>query len=128
MLKAIRDNEVRAMSLGHNVFVSKLLLFTLSAGFAGLAGSLKAIVFQLASLNDVHFSMSGLPILMTLIGGIGTIFGPLVGAVVLVVAQTYLAGISSWVLVVQGLIFMVCVTFFREGIVGWLSQRLKRPL
>src|SRR5690606_25382617 len=99
MLTAIRDNEVRMASLGHRVFRYKLLLYTLASGLAGLAGSLKAIVFQLVTLSDVHWSMSGLAVLMTLIGGIGTIFGPLAGAFVIVFIQTYLAGFGSWVLV-----------------------------
>ncbi len=128
MLSAIRDNEVRTASLGHRVFRYKLLLYTLASGLAGLAGSLKAIVFQLATLTDVHWSMSGLAVLMTLIGGIGTIYGPLVGAFVIVFVQTYLAGFGSWVLVTQGLIFMVCVTLFREGIVGWISSMIRKPL
>jgi branched-chain amino acid transport system permease protein len=128
VLSAIRDNEVRTSSLGHHVFRYKLLLFTLASALAGLAGSLKALVFQLVTLSDVHWSMSGVAVLMTLIGGIGTIFGPLVGAFVLVFIQTYLAGFGSWVLVTQGLIFMLCVTFFREGIVGRLSMLVKQPL
>lgn len=128
MLSAIRDNEVRMASLGHRVFRYKLMLYTLASGLAALAGSLKAVVFQLVTLNDVHWWMSGLAVLMTLIGGIGTIYGPLVGALVIVFIQTYLAGFGSWVLVTQGLIFMVCVLAFREGIVGRLSMWLKRPL
>jgi branched-chain amino acid transport system permease protein len=128
MLTAIRDNEVRMASLGHRVFRYKLLLYTLASGLAGLAGSLKAIVFQLVTLSDVHWSMSGLAVLMTLIGGIGTIFGPLAGAFVIVFIQTYLAGFGSWVLVTQGLIFMVCVTLFREGVVGRIAMWVKRPL
>lgn len=128
MLSAIRDNDVRMASLGHRVFRYKLVLYTLASGLAALAGSLKAVVFQLVTLNDVHWWMSGLAVLMTLIGGIGTIYGPLVGAFVIVYIQTYLAGFGSWVLVTQGLIFMVCVLAFREGIVGRLSVWLKRPL
>lgn len=128
MLAAIRDNEVRTASLGHHVFRYKLLLFTLASALAGLAGSLKVLVFQLVTLADVHWSMSGLAVLMTLIGGIGTIYGPLAGAFVIVFIQTYLAGFGSWVLVTQGVIFMVCVTLFREGVVGRLAMWVRRPL
>ena len=128
MLTAIRDNEIRMASLGHHSFRYQHLLFTLASALAGLAGSLKALVFQLVTLADVHWSMSGLAVLMTLIGGIGTIFGPLVGAFVIVFIQTYLAGFGSWVLVTQGVIFMVCVTLFREGVIGRLSMVVKRPL
>ena len=109
-----------------NLFAT--ILFTLASALAGLAGSLKVLVFQLVTLADVHWSMSGLAVLMTLIGGIGTIYGPLVGAFVIVFIQTYLAGFGSWVLVTQGVIFMVCVTLFREGVVGRLAMWVKRPL
>ena len=128
MLTAIRDNEVRTSSLGHRVFRYKHLLFILASALAGLAGSLKALVFQLVTLSDVHWSMSGLAVLMVLIGGIGTIYGPLIGALVIVYIQTYLSGFGSWVLVTQGAIFMVCVTLFREGLAGRLAMWIKRPL
>lgn len=126
--KAIRENEPRAISLGYRANQYKLVVFILSAGLAGLAGSMKAIAFQIAALSDVHWSMSGEPVLMTLIGGIGTIFGPLVGAVIIVSMQNFLAHLGEWVTVVQGSIFVVCVLVFREGIVGVLSTRLGRKL
>lgn len=129
MLTAIRDNEVRTSSLGHHTFRYKHLAFVLASALAGLAGSLKAMVFQLVTLSDVHWSMSGLVVLMVLIGGIGTVYGPLIGALVVVFIQTYLAGLGgSWVVVIQGAIFMICVTLFREGIVGRLGLWVKRPL
>lgn len=128
VLKAIRENEPRAISLGYNVNRYKLLVFVLSATFAGLAGGLKSQVFQLASLTDVHWTMSGEVVLMTLLGGMGTIFGPLVGAALIVTMQNYLATFGAWVTVTQGVIFVVGVLLFREGIVGVLSRWLKRPL
>lgn len=126
--KAIRDNEPRAISLGYRVNRYKLTVFVLSATLAGLAGSTKAIVFQLASLTDVHWSMSGEPVLMTLVGGLGTVFGPIVGALVIVAMQNYLATLGAWVTVIQGLIFVICVLLFREGIVGVLGKALRKPL
>lgn len=128
VLKAIRENEPRAISLGYAVDRYKLLAFVLSAALAGLAGSTKAIVFQLASLTDVQWQMSGEVVLMTLVGGIGTIFGPMVGGFVIVTMQNYLAQIGEWVLVVQGIIFVVIVLLFRRGIVGeiigfWQARR-----
>ncbi len=126
--KAIRENEARAISLGYRTNQYKLAMFVLSAGLAGMAGATKAIVFQLASLPDVHWTMSGEPVLMTLIGGIGTIFGPIVGALVIVTMQNYLAHLGEWVTVVQGTIFVVCVLLFRQGIVGMLSARLGKRL
>ena len=128
VMKAIRDNEPRAVSLGYRVNQYKLALFVLSTAIAGLAGATKAIVFQLASLTDVHWSMSGEPVLMTLVGGLGTVFGPIVGAAIIVAMQNYLATLGAWVLVVQGVIFVVCVLMFREGIVGLIAKRLHRPL
>ena len=128
VLKAIRENEARAISLGYNVNRYKLLVFVLSATFAGLAGATKSQVFQLASLTDVHWSMSGEVVLMTLLGGMGTIFGPLVGAAVIVTMQNYLATFGAWVTVIQGVIFVLSVLLFREGIVGVISRRFKRPL
>jgi branched-chain amino acid transport system permease protein len=128
VLKAIRDNEPRAISLGYRVNQYKLMVFVLSAGLAGLAGATKAIAVQLASLTDVHWSMSGEVVLMTLVGGMGTVFGPIVGALVIIAMQNYLAHLGAWVLVVQGMIFVICVLLFREGIVGVLGRWLKRPL
>jgi branched-chain amino acid transport system permease protein len=126
--KAIRDNEPRAISLGYRANHYKLAVFVLSATLAGLAGSTKAIVFQLASLTDVHWSMSGEVVLMTLVGGLGTVFGPIAGALVIVSMQNHLAGLGSWVLLVQGVIFVLCVLMFREGIVGLAAKWLKKPL
>jgi branched-chain amino acid transport system permease protein len=128
VLKAIRENESRAVSLGYDVDKYKLVAFVLSAGLAGLAGATKALVFQLASLTDVHWSMSGEVVLMTLLGGLGTIFGPVLGAAVIITMQNYLAQLGAWVTVVQGLIFVVCVLAFRRGIVGELGHWLKKPL
>jgi branched-chain amino acid transport system permease protein len=128
VLKAIRDNEPRAISLGYRTHQYKLAVFVLSASLAGVAGAMKAIVFQLASLTDVHWSMSGEVVLMTLVGGMGTVFGPIVGALVVVSMQNYLASFGSWVLVIQGVIFVICVLLFREGIVGVIAKRIGRPL
>ena len=121
VLKAIRENEPRAVSLGYDAERYKLLAFVLSAGLSGLAGSVKAIVFQLASLTDVHWTMSGEVVLMTLLGGMGTIFGPVVGAFAIVGLESYLAGFGQWVTVITGAIFVVCVLAFRRGIVGELA-------
>ncbi len=128
VLKAIRDNEQRAISLGYQTSRYKLAVFVLSATLAGVAGGAKAIVSQLATLTDVHWTMSGEVILMTLAGGMGTIFGPVVGAAIVVAVQNYLNNLGAWVTIVQGTIFVVCVLVFREGIVGVLSRALKRPL
>nr|WP_243405129.1 branched-chain amino acid ABC transporter permease [Pelagivirga sediminicola] len=128
VLKAIRENEPRAISLGYNVNRYKLMVFVLSATFAGLAGATKSQVFQLASLTDVHWMMSGEVVLMTLLGGMGTIFGPLVGGALIVTMQNYLATFGAWVTVIQGVIFVIGVLLFREGIVGVISRWLKRPL
>jgi branched-chain amino acid transport system permease protein len=121
VLKAIRENEPRAISLGYDADRYKLLAFVLSATLAGLAGATKAIVFQLASLTDVHWSMSGEVVLMTLLGGMGTIFGPVVGAFVIAGLENYLAGFGEWVTVITGAIFVICVLAFRRGIVGELA-------
>ena len=121
VLKAIRDNEPRAISLGYDAERYKLLAFVLSAALAGLAGATKAIVFQLASLTDVHWTMSGEVVLMTLLGGMGTIFGPVVGAFTIIGLENYLAGFGQWVTVITGGIFVVCVLAFRRGIVGELG-------
>jgi branched-chain amino acid transport system permease protein len=122
VLGAIRQNEPRAISLGYNVNRYKLAVFVLSASFAGLAGATKAIVFQLASLTDVHWAMSGSIILMTLVGGMGTLFGPVVGALVVVSMENYLAVMGAWVTVLQGIIFVLCVLLFREGIIGRIRR------
>ena len=130
VLKAIRENEPRARSLGYSVDRYKLLAFVLSAALAGLAGGLKAITLQLASLSDVHWSMSGEVVLMTLLGGIGTLFGPIVGAGVIVLIQDYLAETGAWVTIITGGIFVVCVMLFRRGIAGELPRLLalvKKP-
>jgi branched-chain amino acid transport system permease protein len=121
VLKAIRENEPRAISLGYDADRYKLLAFVLSATLAGLAGATKAIVFQLASLTDVHWSMSGEVVLMTLLGGMGTIFGPVVGAFAITGLENYLAGFGEWVTIITGAIFVVCVLAFRRGIVGELA-------
>lgn len=128
VMKAIRDNEPRAISLGYRVNQYKLLIFVLSTALAALAGATKSIVFQLASLTDVNWPMSGEVVLMTLVGGLGTVFGPMIGAAVIVAMENYLASLGAWVLVVQGVIFVVCVLAFREGIVGVLAKLLKKPL
>lgn len=128
VLKAIRENEPRAVSLGYRTNHYKLAVFVLSATMAGLAGSTKALVFQLASLTDVHWTMSGEVVLMTLLGGMGTIFGPIVGATVIVTMQNYLATWGAWVTIIQGAIFVVAVLLFREGIIGVLSRRIRKPL
>ena len=129
VLKAIRENEPRAVSLGWRADQYKLLAFVLSAGLSGTAGATKAIVFQLASLTDAHWTMSGEVVLMTLLGGLGTVFGPVVGAFVIVGLENYLTQLGAWVTVVQGAIFVVCVLTFRRGIVGELSAwRSRRRL
>ncbi len=128
VLKAIRENEARAVSLGYRVEYYKLLAFILSAALSGLAGATKALVFQLASLTDVYFSTSGDVLLMALLGGIGTLFGPTVGAILMVAMENYLAQVGSWVTVIEGVIFVVCVLTFRRGIVGELARLLPRWL
>jgi branched-chain amino acid transport system permease protein len=128
VLKAIRENEARAISLGYRTERYKLLAFVLSASLAGLAGATKAIVFQLASLTDVHWTMSGEVVLMTLVGGLGTVFGPVVGAVVIVGMQNYLASFGEWVTVTQGVIFVFCVLLFRRGVIGEIAHLLRIKL
>jgi len=125
VLKAIRENEMRAISLGYKTDRYKLVAFILSATLAGAAGATKAIVLQLASLTDVNWPMSGEVVLMTLVGGLGTIFGPVAGAFVILVMQFKLAPIGEWVLVIQGAIFVACVLLFRRGIVGELAHILR---
>jgi branched-chain amino acid transport system permease protein len=126
VLKAIRENEPRAVSLGYRVDQYKLLAFVLSAALAGLAGATKAVVFQLASLTDVSWQMSGEVVLMTLVGGMGTVLGPVVGAAAIITMQNYLAGFGEWVLVLQGVIFVLTVLLFRRGIVGEIETRAGR--
>jgi len=125
ILKAIRENEPRAISLGYRVQRYKLAAFALSAALAGLAGATKAIVVQNASLTDVAFPMSGEVVLMTLLGGMGTLYGPVVGAIVVVSMQNYLAQYGQWVTVIQGAVFVACVLAFRRGIVGEIARALK---
>ena len=124
VLKAIRDNEPRAVSLGYRANHYKLTVFVLSATLSGLAGATKVLVFQLASLTDIHWTMSGEVVLMVLVGGLGTVFGPVVGAVIIVAMQYYLAPFGAWVTVVEGAVFMVTVLAFRRGVVGELSRAL----
>lgn len=141
VLKAIRENEQRAISLGYKTERYKLVAFVLSATLTGLAGSTKAIVFQLASLTDVDWPMSGEVVLMTLVGGLGTVFGPALGAAVIITMQNYLATAGDisfqifgfvfamqpgqWVPVIQGVIFVVCVLLFRRGIIGEIANLLR---
>lgn len=128
VLKAIRENEQRAISLGYKTDQYKLLAYILSGTLAGLAGSLKVLVAQNASLTDVHWTMSGEIVLMTLVGGLGTVFGPVVGAFAIIAMQQYLAGFGQWVTVIQGVIFVVCVLTFRRGVVGEIANYFKRSL
>ena len=141
VLKAVRENEPRATSLGYDVERYKLLAFVLSAALAGLAGSLKAVVLGFATLTDVHWSMSGLVVLMTLVGGMGTLMGPVLGAVIIIALENKLGDVGGWiatltnidwfntlgesVAMVTGLIFVICVLAFRRGIIGELVARLK---
>ena len=125
VLKAIRENEPRAISLGYDVDRFKLMSFVISATLAGLAGSMKSLVFQLATLTDVHWHMSGEVVLMTLLGGMGTILGPVVGAGIVVGLQNYLANIGSWSTIATGFIFVICVLAFRRGVVGEIVAHLK---
>jgi branched-chain amino acid transport system permease protein len=122
VIRAVRDNEQRARSLGYYTARYKLIAFMLSAGLAGLAGSMKVLVFGVASLTDVHWHASGEVVLMSLLGGIGTLLGPIIGALAFVSLQNYLAPLGSWVLIVQGVIFILCVLLFREGLVGLTTQ------
>jgi len=128
VLKAIRENEPRAISLGYDTDRYKLIAFVLSAALSGLAGATNALVFQLAALNAVHWTMSGEVVLMTLVGGLGTVFGPVVGALAVLAMENYLAQLGAWVTIVQGVIFMLCVLTFRRGIVGELASWLKKAL
>lgn len=128
VLKAIRENEPRAISLGYKTDRYKLVAFVLSATLAGVAGGTKAIVFQIASLTDVHWSMSGEVVLMTLVGGLGTVFGPVVGAFVIIAMQNYLNALDQWVTVIQGIIFVACVLLFRRGVIGEIAHILRIKL
>ncbi len=126
VLRAIRENEPRALSLGYDVDRYKLLAYILSAALSGLAGSLKVLVLQFASLSDVHWHRSGEVVLMTLLGGMGTVMGPSVGALVVVALENFLAGVGSWVTVITGAVFVVCVLAFRRGIVGEVRAVVRR--
>ncbi|MBN9082872.1 MAG: branched-chain amino acid ABC transporter permease [Rhizobiales bacterium 62-17] len=128
ILKSIRENEQRAISLGYRADQYKLMAYILSGALAGLAGSMKVLVAQNAGLTDVHWSMSGEVVLMTLLGGLGTIFGPIVGAFIIITMQQYLAQFGQWVIVMQGAIFVICVLTFRRGIVGEIAHYFKRSL
>lgn len=118
VMKAIRENEPRAISLGYDVNRYKLVAFTLSAGLAGLGGGLKSLVLQLASLSDVFWHTSGEAVLMTILGGIGTLWGPVIGAAIVINLQNYLANLGGWSTIITGVIFVVCVLAFRRGVVG----------
>ena len=128
VLKSIRENEQRAISLGYKTDQYKLLAFILSGTLAGLAGATKVFVAQNASLTDVHWTMSGEVVLMTLVGGLGTVFGPVIGAFVIIAMQQYLAGFGQWVTVIQGAIFVICVLTFRRGVIGEIAHYFKRSL
>ncbi len=128
VLKGIRENEPRATSLGYRTDDYKLIAFVLSCTIAGIAGGTKALVFGIATLTDVHSSTSGEIVLTTLLGGMGTIFGPAVGALVVTSMENYLAQFGAWVTVTQGAIFMICVLAFRRGIVGEIASFLKISL
>jgi branched-chain amino acid transport system permease protein len=128
VLKSIRENQPRAISLGYRTDDYKLLAFILSATLAGVAGATKSLVFGIATLTDVHWSMSGEVVLMTLVGGLGTVFGPVIGAGIIVAMQNYLAEMGAWVTVIQGVIFVVCVMAFRRGVVGEIAALLKVKL
>ena len=128
VLKAIRENEARSISLGYDTVRYKFLAYVLSGTLSGLAGATKSLVFQLASLTDVHWTMSGEVVLMTLLGGLGTVFGPVVGALAVITMENYLAQLGAWVTVVQGAIFVICVLTFRRGIIGEIAHFIKKPL
>jgi branched-chain amino acid transport system permease protein len=128
VLKAIRENEPRATSLGYRTDDYKLIAFVLSAALSGVAGGTKALVFGIATLTDVHYSMSGEVVLMVLLGGLGTIFGPVMGALIVTAMENYLAQFGAWVTVTQGAIFMICVLAFRRGVIGEIGAKLKLAL
>lgn len=127
IVAAVRDSEPRAVSLGYNANRIKLSVFVFSAAITGLAGATKAIAVQIATLTDVGWHMSGELLLMTLVGGLGTIVGPIVGALALISMQTYMSELQDWVTVAQGLVFCVVVLAFRGGIVGSLAGSWRRP-
>ena len=128
VLKAIRENEPRATSLGYRTDDYKLIAFVLSTTIAGIAGGTKALVFGIATLTDVHYATSGEVVLMTLLGGLGTVFGPVMGAVLVTTMENYLAQFGQWVTVTQGAIFVVCVLAFRRGVIGELGGALRLAL
>jgi branched-chain amino acid transport system permease protein len=128
VVKAIRENEPRAISLGYKSEHYKWIIFIIAAALAGIAGATKAMVMGIETLTDVGAAASGLVVLMVLLGGIGTIYGPILGALVVVAMQYYLSSFGAWVTVIQGAIFMACVLVFRRGVVGELAFRLKTPL
>ena len=125
VLKAIRENEPRARSLGYDTDRFKLMVFVISAALSGMAGGTKSLVFQLASLTDVNWHMSGEVVLMTLLGGMGTVLGPAVGALLVVTLNNYLASFGSWVTIIIGAIFVSCVLAFRRGIVGEIMEKIR---
>ncbi len=126
VLKSIRENEPRAISLGYDVDKYKLVAFVISAGLAGMAGATKSLSLGLATLTDVSWQMSGEVVLMTLLGGMGTILGPVLGATAIVAMQNYLSQLGSWVTIIMGITFVVCVLMFRRGIVGEIAHRWKK--
>jgi branched-chain amino acid transport system permease protein len=126
VLKSIRENEPRAISLGYDVDKYKLVAFVISAGLAGMAGATKSLSLGLATLTDVSWQMSGEVVLMTLLGGMGTILGPVLGATAIVAMQNYLSQFGSWVTIIMGITFVVCVLMFRRGIVGEIAHRWKK--
>jgi branched-chain amino acid transport system permease protein len=128
VLKAIRENEPRAISLGYRVDDYKLVAFVLSTAIAGAAGGIKSLVFGIATLTDVTWQASGEIVLTTLLGGLGTIFGPVIGAVIINTLEFYLSPFGSWVTVTQGAIFVLCVMAFRRGVIGELGAKLKVSL
>jgi branched-chain amino acid transport system permease protein len=128
ILRAMRDNETRVISLGYKPHHLKIMVFTLSGALAGLAGGSKTIVLGIASLTDVYWHMNGEVVLMTILGGVGTLLGPVVGAFTVVLLQNYLAETGAWVTIIQGVVFVVVVLCFRRGIVGELSPLLRRLL
>src|SRR5204862_7979985 len=127
VLKSSRENEPRDISRGYRTDQYKLLAFILSGSLAGLAGAMKVLVGQTASLTDVHWTMSGEVVLMVLLGGLGTVFGPVVGALIIISMENYLAQIGSWVTVVQGVIFVICVLTFGRGVIGELGRMMGNP-
>ncbi len=128
VVKAIRVNEARAVSLGYDPGYYKWIVFILAGAVSGTAGGLKAIVMGIATLSDIGNALSGLVVLMVLLGGIGTVFGPIVGALIVVAMQYYLAPFGAWVIIIQGVIFIVCVLTFRRGIIGELGAKFRVAL